>query len=61
MSEEDKQCFRCGARRKVLMNMRIDDSNIRLCGNCCRDYVLFLEGYVVNTAVKCGDWKEAKE
>lgn len=61
MSEEDKQCFRCGARRKVLVNMRIDDNNIRLCGDCYRDYTMFLEGCVVNPMVRCSDRKEAKE
>lgn len=61
MSEEDKQCFRCGARRKVLVNMRIDGSNIRLCGDCYRDYALFLEGYVVNPMVMVDNKKEGKE
>ena len=58
---EDKQCFRCGARRKVLVNMRIDDSNIRLCGDCYRDYTMFFEGYVVNPMVMVDNKKEAKE
>ena len=61
MSEEDKQCFRCGAHRKVLVNMRIDASNIRLCGDCYRDYALFLEGYVVNPMVMVDNRKEGKE
>ena len=61
MSEEDKQCFRCGARRKVRVNMRIDDNNIRLCGDCYRDYTLFFEGYVVNPMVMVDNKKEAKE
>ena len=62
MSEEDdKRCFRCGAYRKVLVNMRIDDSNIRLCGDCYRDYTLFFEGCVVNPMVMIDNKKEAKE
>ena len=61
MTEEDKQCFRCGARRKVLVNMRIDDNNIRLCGDCYRDYTMFFEGYVVNPMVMVDNKKEAKE
>ena len=61
MSEEDKQCFRCGAHRKVFVNMKVDDSRICLCGDCYRDYTLFFEGCVVNPMVRCSDKKEAKE
>ena len=61
MSEDDKKCFRCGAHRKLLMNMRIDDGHIRLCGDCYRDFTLFFEGCAVDPKVMCGDRKEAKE
>ena len=61
MSEDDNKCFRCGAHRKVLVNMRIDNSNIHLCGDCYRDYTLFFEGYVVNPMVRYSDRKEAEE
>ena len=61
MSEDDKKCFRCGARRKVLVNIKIDDGHICLCGDCYRDYALFFEGYVVNPMVMVDDKKEAKE
>ena len=59
--EDDKKCFRCGAHRKVLVNMRIDDGHIYLCGDCYRDYTLFFEGCVVNPMVRCSDRKEGKE
>ena len=53
MSEDDdKKCFRCGAHRKVLVNIKIDDGHICLCGDCYRDYALFFEGCVVNPLVK---------
>ena len=62
MSEDDdKKCFRCGAHRKVLVNIKIDDGHICLCGDCYRDYALFFEGYVVNPMVMIDDKKEAKE
>ena len=61
MSEDDKRCFRCGARRKVFVNMKIDDSRICLCGDCYRDYTLFFEGCVVNPMVMIDNKKEAKE
>ena len=61
MSEEDdKKCFRCGAHRKVLVNMRID-GHIYLCGDCYRDYALFFEGCAVHPKVMCGDRKGMKE
>ena len=62
MSEDKQcQCFRCGARRKVFMNMKIDDSRICLCGDCYRDYTLFFEGCVVNPMVMIDNKKEGKE
>ena len=61
MSEDDKRCFRCGAHRKVLVNIKIDDGHICLCGDCYRDFALFFEGYVVNAEVMIDDKKEAKE
>ena len=61
MSEDDKRCFRCGAHRKVLVNIKIDDGHICLCGDCYRDYALFFEGCVVNAEVTIDDKKEAKE
>ncbi len=52
------RCFRCGGLRKVMMSMKIDDKTIYLCGNCYRDFTMFLEGYVLNHLVKFEDKRE---
>ena len=61
MTEDGKKCLRCGAYRKVLVNIKIDDGHICLCGDCYRDYALFFEGCVVNPMVMVDNKKEAKE
>ena len=53
MSEEDdKQCFRCGARPKVVISPVIDSKPVHLCIDCYRDFILCLEGCVVNPVIK---------
>lgn len=59
--DSDMRCFRCRGIHKVMMSTRIDDKPIRLCGNCYRDFTLFLEGYVVNPLVKYEDKREMSE
>lgn len=57
----DEKCFRCRGVNKIMINIKIDDNSVRLCGNCYRDFTLFFEGYVVNPMVKYTDMREAKE
>ena len=53
MSEEDdKQCFRCGVHPKVLITPVIDNKPVHLCIDCYRDFILYLEGCVVNPMIK---------
>ena len=52
MSKEDETCFRCGARPKVMITPVIDSKPVHLCIDCYRDFILYLEGCVVNPPVK---------
>ena len=61
MTDNPQRCFRCRGIRKVLVLMKIDDQPIHLCGNCYRDFALFMEGYVVNHLVKFEDKREVME
>jgi len=49
------RCFRCHGLRKVLVSMDIDGKTISLCGDCYRDFTMFLEGYMLNHFVKFED------
>lgn len=60
-ADSDKRCFRCGRLRKVMMSMKIDDRPIMLCGECYRDFTLFLEGYIVNCLGRIQNDREAEE
>lgn len=52
------RCFRCGGLRKVLVSMCIDGQTISLCGDCYRDFTMFLDGYVVSHLAKYQDKRE---
>ena len=52
------RCFRCGGLKKVMMNMKIDDKTICLCGSCYHDFTLFLEGFIVSHIAKYQDKRE---
>ena len=49
------RCYRCHGLRKVLVSMDIDGKTISLCGDCYRDFTMFLEGYMLNRFVKFED------
>ena len=55
------RCFRCRGLRKVLTNIEIDGKSISFCGDCYRDFTMFLEGYVVSHMVKFEDKREVVE
>ena len=59
--EDDKQCFRCGARPKLMISPVIDGKPVHLCIDCYRDFILCLEGYAVNTLIKCVREDDANE
>ena len=60
-NDEDERCYRCRGIHKIMLKTKIDDKPIRLCGNCYRDFLLFLDGYVVNPLVKYEDKREMSE
>ena len=55
------RCFRCRGLRKVLTTITIDNQPISLCGDCYRDFTMYLEGYVVSHMVKFEDKREVME
>lgn len=62
MSEEDdKKCFRCEARPKVIISPVIDGKHVHLCVDCYRDFILMLEGYAVSSWAKCRRGDDADE
>lgn len=51
MMDETVKCFRCGAQPKILMNLKIDDREIKMCPRCEYDFCLFLEGHAIDNLV----------
>ena len=45
------KCFRCGAQMKILVNIDLDHTGIKLCPQCVADFGLFLEGYAIDRLV----------
>lgn len=45
------KCFRCGAQPKILMTMTINDSEVKMCPQCFRDFGMFMEGHAVDRYV----------
>ena len=52
------RCYRCHGLRKVLVSTDIDGKTISLCGDCYRDFTMFLEGYVVSHLARYEDKRE---
>lgn len=57
------KCFRCGATPKILMNMKFDESVVKMCPDCFRDFGMFMEGHVVDmmACVKRGQYVRKEE
>lgn len=60
MSDEPR-CFRCRAKPKILIHMKIDDKVIQLCPRCFYEHSLFLDGCVINEMVHIGRSSYLKE
>ena len=51
MTDEALKCFRCGAQPKILMNMKFDDSEVKMCPQCFADFGLFMQGHAIDRYV----------
>lgn len=45
------KCFRCGAQPKLLMSLKIDETEVKMCPQCFADFGMFMDGRVIDRMI----------
>lgn len=46
------KCFRCRGQPKILMTLKLDDTEVKMCPQCFADFGMFMEGNAIDRCVR---------